>query len=119
MARSRKFGQHIKSLRKARGYTQEQLAGYSGLSSDTIRRLEHGSFSPSLDTLAKLAGGMELRLTTLFESHELGEREPSRELLDLVAGRPPRDAELALSVIRALFARLDARDAEDGEADDD
>ncbi|HLT35877.1 MAG TPA: helix-turn-helix transcriptional regulator, partial [Enhygromyxa sp.] len=47
----RPFGRHVRSLRRARGMTQEVLAQRSGLSADTIRRLEHGSFSPSLETL--------------------------------------------------------------------
>src|SRR5690606_31169914 len=68
----RPFGQHVRSLRRARGMTQEVLAERSRLSADTIRRLEHGSFSPSLDTLKKLCTGLSLPLSRLFESFELG-----------------------------------------------
>ena len=52
----RNFGRHIRSLRKARGMTQERLAEKCGVAVDTIRRLETGSFSPSLDTLTKVGG---------------------------------------------------------------
>jgi transcriptional regulator with XRE-family HTH domain len=103
-----RFGQHVRSLRHARGLTQEQLAQRSGLSADTIRRLEHGSFSPSLETLRKLCIGLELRLSTLFESYELGPRNESRELADLLASRTPRELALATRVLRALFDELDA-----------
>ena len=65
------FGKHVRSLRRARGLTQEVLAERSGLSADTVRRLEHGSFSPSLVTLNKLCVGLDLRLSSLFESFEL------------------------------------------------
>lgn len=101
------------SLRKARRLTQEQLAERSGLSADTIRRLEHGSFSPSLDTLRKLSAGFDLRLTTLFESFECGARDEQRELLDLVSLRGARELQVAIDVMRALFAAVDTAPVED------
>ena len=104
----RKFGRHVRSLRRARGLTQEVLAERSGLSADTIRRLEHGSFSPSLETLRKLCVGLDLQLSTLFEAFELGARNESRELVDLLAFRTSRELVLATRVLRALFDELDA-----------
>lgn len=80
----RRFGRHVRSCRRARGLTQEALAELCGLSADTIRRLEHGSFSPSLDTLRKLSTGFNLRLSTLFEGFELGERNSAREMADVL-----------------------------------
>ena len=58
------FGRSIRKLRKARGLTQEELAEHADLSSDTIRRLELAGFSPSLDTLRKLATGLRMDLVT-------------------------------------------------------
>jgi len=98
--------------------TQEVLAQRSGLSADTIRRLEHGSFSPSLETLRKLCHGLDLMLSTLFESYELGARNESRELVDLLATRTPRELELATRVLRALFDEFDAIAAEESEGSD-
>ncbi|PRQ02746.1 helix-turn-helix protein [Enhygromyxa salina] len=51
----------LKGLRRARGLTQEDLAERSGLSADTIRRMEQGSFSPSMDTIGKLCHGLAAR----------------------------------------------------------
>jgi transcriptional regulator with XRE-family HTH domain len=106
------FGRHVRSLRRARGMTQEVLAEHSGLSPDTIRRLEHGSFSPSLETLNKLCTGLNLQLSTLFESYELGERNVLRELLDLVESRGARYVALATRMLQALFPELDGLVAE-------
>ena len=105
---SRNFGRHVRSLRRARGMTQDVLAERSTLSTDTIRRLEHGSFSPSLETLRKLCVGLDLMLSTLFESFELGARNESRELVDLLATRTPRELALATTVLRSPFDELDA-----------
>lgn len=115
----RNFGRHVRSLRRARGMTQEVLAERSGLSADTIRRLEHGSFSPSLDTLRKLVTGLDIMLSTLFESYELGTRNQARELADLLATRSPQELLLATRVLRALFDELDTRGPGDDSARDD
>jgi transcriptional regulator with XRE-family HTH domain len=102
------FGKHVRGLRKARRMTQERLAEISGLSGDTIRRLEHGSFSPSLSTLNKISRGLALSLGTMFDSFQLCEVEPMREILDLLRTRTPREVTLAIRVLRALFDSLDA-----------
>jgi transcriptional regulator with XRE-family HTH domain len=123
----RNFGRHVRSLRRARGMTQEALADRSGLSADTIRRLEHGSFSPSLDTLRKLCVGLNLMLSTLFESYELGARNEARELIDLLSTRTPRELVLATRVLHSLFDEIDAMagtrisrfDDEDDDEDED
>jgi transcriptional regulator with XRE-family HTH domain len=103
----RSFGRHVRSLRRVRGLTQEVMAEACKLSADTIRRLEHGSFSPSLETLTKICAGLDLRLSTLFESYELGARNEARELIDLLATRSAREIALATRVLRALFDELD------------
>ena len=113
------FGRQIRGLRRPRGITQEVLAQRSGLSADTIRRLEHGSFSPSLKTLQALCTGLNMRLSTLFESVELGARDERRELLDLLATRTPRELDLATKVLRALFDELDSMAAERPTPDED
>jgi transcriptional regulator with XRE-family HTH domain len=117
----RLFGQHVRSLRRARGMTQEVLAERCRLSPDTIRRLEHGSFSPSLDTLFKLCAGLQLEVDTLFASFKLGARDESRELVDLVATGSPKVVRLATRMMRSLFIELERivaemeRDAEEAE----
>jgi transcriptional regulator with XRE-family HTH domain len=59
------FGAYVKRLRQTHRLTQEVLADQCGLSADTIRRLEHGAFSPSLDTIRKVARGFNLSVAHL------------------------------------------------------
>jgi transcriptional regulator with XRE-family HTH domain len=40
--------------------TQSELAERSGLAVDSVRRIERGQLSPSLQSIAKLAEGMEI-----------------------------------------------------------
>ncbi len=106
---SHRFGWHVRSLRRARGLTQEVLAERCSLSVDTIRRLEGGSFSPSLRTLVKLTSGLKLSLRSFFFGYELGD-EISPELavvLELIVGRTATEIDMAMRCLRALFAELD------------
>ena len=100
----RAFGRHVRQLRRARGQTQEVLAEDTGLSADTIRRLEHGSFSPSLDTLRKLCEGLDLMLSTLFESFEIGEVDPARELRDMLSKLTGRERRLVRLFVWSIIA---------------
>lgn len=104
---AREFGAFLRGLRRVRGLTQEQLAERSGLAADTIRRLEHATFSPSLVTLTKVCRGLELERSTLFEAFELRERSAEREVLDLLATRSDADVELGLATLRTIFDQLD------------
>jgi transcriptional regulator with XRE-family HTH domain len=82
--------------------TQEDLAESSGLSADTIRRVEQGSFSPSLDTITKLCEGMSISRGTLFTGYELGERDVSRELSDAISLLSDSERHIILKMIQAL-----------------
>jgi transcriptional regulator with XRE-family HTH domain len=57
------LGERLNMMRKDRELAQEALAG---LSHDTERRLEKGSFSPSFDTVVKVAAGLGMPVPSLF-----------------------------------------------------
>ena len=85
----RKFGENLRELRLSRGLTQERLAEKSDLSVDAVRRVEWGTISPSLDTLTKLASGLDISLGTLFSTFEQKKRDSVAELSDFLAKRRP------------------------------
>jgi transcriptional regulator with XRE-family HTH domain len=61
------LGENIARLRTARQLTQEQLADVSGVSVDTISRLERGSRSTARPaTLSRLAGALHVDLLALL-----------------------------------------------------
>lgn len=60
------IGKQIKELRKHKGWSQQKLAEESGLSFNTITRIEQGiGNSPTLKTLIKLANVLEVSLDEL------------------------------------------------------
>jgi len=114
---ARAFGQHVRSCRHARGLTQEALAEASGLSADTIRRLEHADFSPSLRTLSKLCRGLNMAMSTLFDSFELRDHDLVRQIVDIVMEMEPRTRRAVLRIL-PLIRDLDlvlGKDTDDDE----
>lgn len=99
----RRFGDHIRRLRNSKRLTQESLAERSDLSVDAVRRIERGAFSPSLDTLGKLAGGLDVSLKTLFHGFERERSDNVAEICDFLASRSGREVQLAWRVIQAMF----------------
>jgi transcriptional regulator with XRE-family HTH domain len=97
------FGSHLRRLRTSRRLTQEKLAEDSDLSVDAIRRIERGAFSPSLETLGKLAKGLNVSLKTLFNGFERERPDHVAEICDYLARRSGREVQLAWRVIHAMF----------------
>ncbi len=62
-----KIGRKVRELRDERGLTQRQLAERAGVSPMTVSRTERGNHAPSTNTLAKLAGGLDVPLSALLD----------------------------------------------------
>lgn len=103
-----RLGAHVKRLREVRRLTQEQLAARSDLASDTISRLEHEEFSPSLRTLRKVCKGLGISVAAMFNALELS--EPSEHMLritTLLVGRSVADLQVSERVLTELLDGLD------------
>jgi transcriptional regulator with XRE-family HTH domain len=61
------FGAELVQLREHRGLSQAQLAESCGLDVDTIEQFERDQRSPRLFELRRLARGLGLQLSELFE----------------------------------------------------
>lgn len=55
-----RIGIRVQALRKAKGLTQEELAGRSGKSVDTLSLIERGRILPAIDTLYALGHGLDV-----------------------------------------------------------
>ncbi len=101
----RQFGAHLRHLRSSRRFTQEVLAEKSGLAVDSVRRIELGRFSPSLDTLTKLSEGLGLSVSGLFNGFDgPGEGNRSAEdLCNILRHLAPERLQLIRRVVDALL----------------
>jgi transcriptional regulator with XRE-family HTH domain len=107
------IGARVRALREASGLSLRDLAGRSGVSAPMLSQVERGETSPTLTLAARIAAGLELRLSQLLRLDEdgavtivrAGERRhggnPRRghRLEVMTAERPGQRAELALHTL--------------------
>lgn len=60
------FAANVARIRERRGLTQEQLGWAAGIHQTAIARIEKGERKPNLDTVFKLASGLEVPPADLF-----------------------------------------------------
>ena len=65
-------GPRVKALREAGGLSLRDLAERSGVSAPMLSQVERGETSPTLQTAARIARGLELRLSQLLRLDEDG-----------------------------------------------
>ncbi|WP_434748733.1 helix-turn-helix domain-containing protein [Paenibacillus amylolyticus] len=63
-------GNRIRELRKAKGWTQEQLAEAAGLHYSYIGGVERGDRNISLETLEKIINGLQVTAEEIFKFKE-------------------------------------------------
>lgn len=63
------FAKQLAELRRSKGLSQEELAERSGLHAIAITYIETGKRVPRLDTVFKLAEGLGIDVSELFEEH--------------------------------------------------
>lgn len=79
-----RFGQAVRQLRSARGWSQEDLAAEASLNRTYLGEVERGSVSPSLQTAAKLAAALQVPLSELVSRCEVAEDAcPPRDLVSI------------------------------------
>jgi len=93
----------IQKLRLQRGWSQEQLAELSGLSTRTIQRLERGQ-SASAESLKALASVFEVDFSTLKEPEMNAPSDLNPSAPNMAAPNMPADEALALAHVRKIKA---------------
>jgi transcriptional regulator with XRE-family HTH domain len=66
------IGARVKALREASGLSLRDLAARSGVSAPMLSQVERGETSPTLTVAARIAAGLELRLSQLLRLDESG-----------------------------------------------
>lgn len=81
---SLKIGDRIKELRKEKGFTQNELAEFSGLSRSYLSDVENSRKNPSVETVEKLAESFGMKLVIRFENNWLGAKGMTIKLSDYI-----------------------------------
>ncbi len=105
------IGARVRTYRKLRQLTQEQLAERVNLSVHYLSRIETGKATATLQSLERLAKGVRVQLEEFFHFPE-DERQDRRtllqEILALLKGRTPKELRMVRSVVRQLVEVLPA-----------
>jgi transcriptional regulator with XRE-family HTH domain len=122
------IGARMKALREAAGLSLRSLSERSGVSAPMLSQVERGETSPTLTVAARIAAGLELRLSQLLRLDEGGSVTVVRvaqrrrggsarrghRFEVLTASQPGQRAELS----RHILAPAGATGAADGEGGD-
>lgn len=97
----------IRTIRKRRGITQEELAERIDRTADAVSQLERGVSLPSFATLERLAGALEVPVRDFFDTQEDDGTTPRRNaqitaLLDVAHGLSDRELDTAVEVLEAI-----------------
>ena len=83
------LGAQLRSLRKTRELTLEQLAARSGVSAGLLSQMERGQGNPSFNTLVQVAHALSVPVASLFRTESSGSpvvRRAERRRIDIHAG---------------------------------
>ncbi len=102
--------QEIRKRREALGLTQEALCERAGISIDAVTRIENGKRVPSLSTLARIAGALDIRVVDLLAGAPAPRQRPRlaalRRIEATLVNAPPQTLRAAEAVVRALVKAL-------------
>jgi transcriptional regulator with XRE-family HTH domain len=83
------LGAQLRTLRKTRELTLEQLAARSGVSAGLLSQMERGQGNPSFNTLVQVAHALSVPVASLFRAESTGSpvvRRADRRRIDIHAG---------------------------------
>jgi transcriptional regulator with XRE-family HTH domain len=115
MGKNVALAERLRTLRKARGWTQQDLSRVSGLTRSHISRLERGDIQlPSSERLRQLATALDTSLDNLLEAAGyrdalLDEGEPLPELAVYLRRKYGLDDPQLADAVALLLRRLQDR----------
>ncbi|WP_435921785.1 helix-turn-helix domain-containing protein [Paenibacillus sp. DYY-L-2] len=105
------LGRRLRQERHKMNLTQEKLAEKIEVSDAYIGQIERGERSLSLETLVKLANQLGVTVDYLLhDSIEISDDQFMNRLRQIMTGRTAKEKQLALDVLKLMFAHLDDLD---------
>ncbi|RAV19472.1 transcriptional regulator [Paenibacillus contaminans] len=106
-------GNRIRSLRKAKGWTQEQLAEGSSLHYSYIGGVERGERNISLETLEKIVLALQVSPMELFrveldaDDDAKAHRKAVDEHMSMISCRSTEEIEMISKINQDIFTAID------------
>lgn len=99
------LGKRIRTLRKAKGWTQEKLGQQADTSYKFLGEIERGVQNPSFTILVKVAGALGVKLPELFrfESEGVNRKAIESSLINIIKNLPDDEIGRVLTMLKALY----------------
>ena len=98
------LGRRVRTLRKAKKMTQEQLAIKADSGAKYISELERGEANVTIALVSKLAEGLGVPTSELFENdHEADSQELRKEIKRMVREADDENIKLLYRVIKSVM----------------
>jgi len=104
-------GNRIRELRKAKGWTQEQLAETASLHYSYIGGVDRGDRNISLETLEKIITAFQVPAMELFRfEDESDHRKAIDEHMVLISSRSPKEITAITRITKEVIAAIGLED---------
>ena len=102
-----KIGQKIRKYRKAKGFSQEELAEKVGISVTHMSHIETGNTKLSLPVLADLVVALDVQADDLIFDSSCGRSIAEGELAEIISHCTNEQVRIILDIVRATKESLD------------
>lgn len=103
-------GKRIREQRTKTGLTLEELAEASSISTSFLAYIERGKKKASLETIRKLADGLQIQLSVIFSDAPVTKSDKNvryiKKLSPLLNCKEPKDQQLIYKIVKILSKSL-------------
>jgi len=97
------IGARIRSLREAKGMTQERLAEVMDINAKYLSNIERGKENPTLDMLIKFVDALGVEMWEIFDfGHEVNIKELRETMSRFLKENDEEKLRLAVKILRAV-----------------
>ena len=103
------LGQRIRHIRNERQMSQEELAFKAGISAAHLGQIERALKNPTIDTISKIAGALNVPLSDLFREESVVPTKESRTMEKIcayLAAKTEEEQNNVLRIVRIFKAYL-------------
>ena len=102
-----KIGQRIRKLRRAHGFSQEELAERIGISTTHMSHIETGNTKLSLQVFVDIATALEVRTDDLLDTPTVTTSQALEEIAAVLDRCTAQEARIIADIVKAAKRSLD------------
>ena len=96
------IGQRIRKVRKARGFSQEELAEKVGISTTHMSHIETGNTKLSLPVLVDITNALDVRTDDLLDRSQYTTGNAVEEIAAMLESCSAQEAKVVVDIVKAV-----------------